>query len=267
MKSELLIMQDNELLIGTYKMSKGFCTTHSAVKKLITKYRERFERVGNRPLGDQILINQVGFEIRPKSKKKRVQELEFLLNEEQAMFLGTLLRNTEPVLKFKERLVSEFRRMYKFILSLRNQRQNSEWLEKRASGKIERRVETDSIKKFTEYAKNQGSESSSKYYMAISKMENFALFHLELVKFEYSNLRDVVSGMGLDALKTADRIVARALEEGMEKKFYYKEIYKLAKARVETFADIFGKMYVDDYRKILPENEHKHLGIGDLRIT
>ena len=39
----------------------------------------------------------------------------------------------------------------------------------------------------------------------------------------------------------ADRIVAKALREGMDRKLYYKDIFQMAKARVESFADLVGK--------------------------
>ena len=246
MKNDLVFVHHDDIVIGTYKLSKGFGTTHQAVKKLVTKYHDRFERVGKRHIGQQILVSQPGFEIRAKQQKKRIQELEFLLNEEQAMYLGTLLRNSDTVLDFKEKLVTEFRRMYKFLMSMRNQKQNTEWLEKRASGKIERRIETDSIKEFIEYSKNQGSTNAEKYYVAITKMENNALFHLDLITCKYSNLRNLVNGMALDVLKMADRIVEKALIEGMKKIMYYKDIYRMAKSRIETFADHLGKMHIDD---------------------
>ena len=89
-------------------------------------------------------------------------------------------------------------------------------------------------------------------------MENKALFYIELVSFEFKNFRDIVNGLGLDALKAADHIVAKALKDGMKQRMYYKDIYQLAKARIETFADSFGKMYV--------EQDEPNKQIGDISI-
>ena len=121
------------------------------------------------------------------------------------------------------------------------QQKNAEWLEKRAQGKLERRLETDIIQKFAIYATNQGSENAQKYYIVISKMENTALFALNFLEQKFENIREVVNTRSLDALMMADRIVARALEEGMEKMMNYKDIYKLAKERVEIFGNSIGK--------------------------
>ena len=42
----------------------------------------------------------------------------------------------------------------------------------RAEGKMIRKVETDAIKEFIEYAKENGSQSSERYYMIITKATN-----------------------------------------------------------------------------------------------
>lgn len=242
MESRIVVRKDDDLYVSTWSLSQGFQVTHQAVKKLVNKHKVRFDRMG-----------VVGFEIhqleRKRGKKAEGRKVEsFLLNETQSMFLGTLLKNTDVVLQFKETLVTEFqiqrRAIEKLMASIRVNKQNAEWLDKRASGKIERRVETDTIKEFVEYAVSQGSQSASKYYMVISKMENSALFNLELISIKYANLRDVVSGIGLDALKMADRIVAKAIKDGMKSRTYYKDIFQTAKARVESFADSMGKLQV-----------------------
>jgi len=238
---DLVFVHDDDIVIGTYKLSKGFGTTHQAVKKLVTKYHDRFERVGKRKIGQQIDVPISGFQIREFKSKKRRPDTEFLLNEEQAMYLGTLLRNSDTVLDFKEHLVTEFRRMYKFLMSIRNQKQNAEWLEKRASGKIERRLETDAIKEFIEYAISQGSKNAAKYYMIITKMQNSALFNMDMLTIECPNIRDVVDGLSLDALKMCDVIVAKTIRDKMKDKMFYKDIFQCAKARVESFADSIGK--------------------------
>ena len=122
------------------------------------------------------------------------------------------------------------------------QKQNIEWYEKRASGKVERRLETDTIQKFIEYAKDQGSQSAEKYYMVLTKMENNTLFNLALVEQKIPNLREIVEGFALDSLKMADYMVGKALKEGMSKNMNYKDIYQLAKGKVELFAGALGKV-------------------------
>lgn len=242
MENALVVVKDNELFVGTWDLAQGFGVEHRALTRLIKKYKSEFEELGVVTTALQQLESKKG----KKEPGRKVEQ--FLLCEEQAIYIVTLLTNTAQIREFKRKLSKEFlkqrRAIERLIASIRVNKQNAEWFEKRASGKIERRVETDAIKEFVEYSKTQGSKNADKYYMIISKMENNALFNLEFVTIEYSNLRDVVSGLGLDALKMADRIVAKALKDGMTLKMYYKDIFKMAKARVESFADSMGKILV-----------------------
>jgi phage regulator Rha-like protein len=239
MSKNIIIIENDDLLVGTWDLAEGFGVEHRAITRLIEKYKTEFEELG--------FVTTRLQQIDPTKRGRRVQE--YRLNEPQSVYLTTLLTNNQIVRKFKMFLTKEFFRQRKLLSKLLAQRQNQEWLEKRENGKIERRLETDKIQEFIAYAKAQGSESADKYYMIISKMENTALFSLELLEQKFPNLRDVVSGFALDSLKMADRIVGRALTEGMEKNFHYKDIYKLAKVRVETFADSIGKTPVIQFVK------------------
>lgn len=241
--NEVIFLKDDDLVAGTWKLSQGFEVEHRALKRLILKYKSDFEELGvvTTPLQQ------------PASKKGGRKVEEYFLNEPQCVYLTTLLTNNPIVRKFKLFLTKEFFRQRKLLAKLLVQKQNAEWLEKRASGKIERRIETDTIQKFVEYAKAQGSQNAEKYYMVISKMENQTLFHLDFVQQKFPNLRDVVDGFALDSLKMADHAVSRAINEGMTENLPYKDIYKLAKQRVETFASVIGKMPI-------------HIGLDNLKF-
>lgn len=231
MKTDLVVVCDKELRAGTHVLSLGFKTEHRALRKLVVKYKTEFEEFG-------VIASRVQ---KPTSKEGGRPIEEFLLNENQAMYLGTLLTNNEAVRTFKRKMIAEFARMKRVLQSLASQKQNAEWLEKRNTGKITRRQETDSIKDFVDYATKQGSGSASKYYMNISKMQNKALF---VLLQEFPNLRDALNLSQLSMAECADRIVSRALREGMDKMMAYKEIYQHAKKQVETFAEIVGKTVV-----------------------
>lgn len=233
MKEGLVEYYKEDFVIGTWKLSKGFKVEHRALKNLVNKYKSEFEELG-------FVTSPMQQRIGQKRKQGRQIE-EFLLNEPQATYLSTLLTNNEIVRSFKLKLTKEFFLQRKLLTKILSQKQNAEWLEKRTTGKLDRRIETDSIKDFVEYATGQGSKSANKYYMAISKMENAQLFFLELLNQKFPNIREICSTYQLTNLQTADRIVARALKEGMEKKMHYKEIYQMAKKRVENFAELIGK--------------------------
>lgn len=229
---------DNDLFTGTYKLSILFELHHKSLKKLIERYRLDFEDVGEIEVKTRSIS---GISNTRNSSKKGRPETEYLLNEPQAAFLILISKNKELVLKFKKHITKEFFNQRKKIIKLQCQLKNAEWQKLREEGKLDRKIETDSIKKFIEYATNQGSKNANKYYMIISKMEYITLFNIELLEQKFPNIRNLLNRYQLVTLQNADKIIARTLEEGINKKMFYKEIYKLAKARIESFVDLVGK--------------------------
>lgn len=149
------------------------------------------------------------------------------------------------------------RTLTEVIRSQKSVKQNSEWIESRKEGKKQRRIETDTISLFVDYATAQGSKSANKYFINISRMENNALFFVEQ---KYPNLRDVLGVFQLNTIQTADRIVAKALKDGMDQRLQYKDIYKLAKKRVLEYAELVGQTEVpSDLR--LKESPEKYLAM------
>ena len=181
-------------------------------------------------------------QIEVKNPEKRGRRFnEYKLNEPQTVYLTTLLTNNLEVRKFKLQLTKEFFKQRKLLNKLVVQRQNEEWRQKRISGKTDRRIETDSIKEFIEYATEQGSKNAKLYYMNISKMENKLLLPLELLKNNFENVRDICTSLDLNMLQMADLVVSRSLHDGMKKEMYYKDIYQHARDQVEAFACVMGR--------------------------
>jgi phage regulator Rha-like protein len=223
----IIHLENNEPVISSIDIAKGMEGTHESVIKLIKKYETDLQE-----------IKTFGFKIQ-KSKGRKTSYCN--LNEEQTAFLITLMRNSKKVVSFKKRLTQEFFKMRKKLLELASRQQNAEWLENRKVGKITRREETDTIKVFVDYATVQGSKNANMYYSNITKMENKALFLLEQ---KFKNLRDILDLRQLATIDNADAIVTKALTDGMSKNIHYKEIYKLAKKRVEAFADLRGQTFI-----------------------
>ena len=101
----------------------------------------------------------------------------------------------------------------------------------RAEGKIIRRVETDAIKEFIEYAKNNGSSSSERYYMIITKATN------EILGIEKGQ-RDSLTASQLEHLAMVERVIASTLMQGIEKGMNYKDIYKLASSKARQVYNV-----------------------------
>jgi phage regulator Rha-like protein len=220
-----VVQHGSQLVVDSRLVATELGIKHKNFLETIRKYQKDLEEFG-----------KVAFETAVESKSNN-PEVFCWLTEEQATFAMTLSRNSAKVIECKKKLTKGFYAAKKLL----QQRSNAEWIEARDAGKRNRKQETDGIKAFVEYAKSQGSQSAEKYYMSISKMENAALF---LVEQKYPNLREVLGVAELGLIAVADTIVLNALRDGMAQALHYKDIYKLAKERVEVLGAAHGKVTI-----------------------
>jgi phage regulator Rha-like protein len=247
-KNALIEYIDGEFVIGSLEIAQKCEVEHRSLKYTIERNFADIKELGKKEPKTRTTFDISNVET-PTQKKTKVGRptQEYLLSEEQATFLILLLRGRYKkdklckITQFKKHLTKVFFAQRTILQQIITQKQNAEWLQARAEGKIERIECTNEIKDYTEYCSKLGSKNALKYYVLISKMENKALFHVELLTMEYPNLRDILDKRQLSNLKTADRIIAKALRDGMEKKMYYKDIFQMAKNRIESFAELIGK--------------------------
>nr|DAF22772.1 MAG TPA: antirepressor [Caudoviricetes sp.] len=105
---------------------------------------------------------------------------------------------------------------------------DNKWLGIRNESKQARRYETDQIKLFVEYAKEQGSKSADRYYVLFTKLINGKMGI-------QSGKRDELSQETLMELKSLETLVKMRIRKLMEKKIPYKKIYQDVKMLVEEF--------------------------------
>ena len=223
---------NEEVRSGTFIISQGFERDHFRVLELVKKYESDFLDLDNKHDLDELIRRRI-----PAKKAGRPVD-EFLLNEQQTIFLGTLFRNTKKVVAFKKRLAKEFVEQRNWISNAIQQRNNPDWQNVRRDGKLFYREKTDIVKNFVDYATDQGSKNAKMYYSNLAKMENSALFYFEQ---RYKNLREVLTIKQLMQISTADDIIEKALQDGMSQTLNYKDCYKLAKNRIIAFVEIIGK--------------------------
>lgn len=96
---------DGELRTTSVAVAVNVNLPHPTVIKLVRRYQAQMTELG----ALRFEVSNSGFEIR-NSTRGRHTEFAFL-NEDQAAFLMTLMRNSEDVVRFKLRLVKEFSRM------------------------------------------------------------------------------------------------------------------------------------------------------------
>lgn len=213
---ELVELRREEIFTNSKVIAEGTGNKHEAVQAIISKYTSDIEDFGALRFEMRVLKHE--------NYRGSTREKIYYLNEEQATFVITLLRNSKTVVKFKKELVRQFYAMRRFLL----ERQSNQWQDTRISNKQNRIKETDVIKKFVEYAKEQGSKHSDKLYITYTK----------LAKTVVNGKRDMVNIDDLNNLTLVERIILQTIEIDMSMDKHYKEIYKDCKDRIEQFKDI-----------------------------
>lgn len=95
---EIVIVENEKALTTSLHIADGAKANHKAVMQLIKTHIHHFNKFG-----------RVAFEMRPFETEGGIQSRRIaILNEQQATFLMTLMRNTERVVDFKCALVQAF---------------------------------------------------------------------------------------------------------------------------------------------------------------
>lgn len=209
---ELVELKGNDIFTNSKVIAEGTENQHESVVAIIRKYEKDICEFGKLEYSDL------------KSGKRGQPEKIYYLNEEQATFVITLLRNSKTVVKFKKELVRQFYAMRKFLLD----KQSKQWNDTRLANKENRLKETDVIKMLVDYAKEQGSTHSDKLYLTYTK----------LAKSIIGGNRDTVSVTDLNNLTLVESIILQTIRIDMSMGMPYKDIYKDCKDRLERFADI-----------------------------
>lgn len=229
MEKQIVVIHEDVGLAGTVLIAEGFNRRHEQIVRLIKKYKKEFEE-----------INTLNVFIR-KAKTKSFEE--FLLDEDQFFFLGTLFRNNTQIVKFKLRLVKEFKRCRKQLAKALDQKHDPTWSQARLTNKTIRLLETGAIQEFIAYAKKQGGTPGGcdKYYSNFTRMTNALLF---ICEGKFQNLRNVLTPKQLMIVGSAELVISKSLRDDMKNNVFYKEIYKNTKKKVELFAELHGQSEV-----------------------
>lgn len=211
--NDLVYLKRDDAFTDSLIISAGTGIEHRKIKVAIKKHEKKLREFG-----------ELSAPYKAESTGGRPEEY-YSLNEAQATFLITLLKNTDVVVNFKAELVRQFVAMRKLIA----EKQTVTWIETRQQGKLTRKSETDVIKQLVEYAKKQGSGHADMLYMTYSKLAN---------KYAGVDKRDNATVMQLNNLSLMEHIILNVIQNGITAGMYYKEIYKASKTRLETMKDI-----------------------------
>lgn len=196
--NDLVQIRRNDVYTTSLVIAEGTNILHRTLKRTIRNHESFLEAFG---LLETYLTESSG---------GRPEEF-YLLNEQQATFLITLLKNTETVVAFKLELVRQFYTMRKFIL----EKQSEEWKTQRSDGKVIRREETDVIRQLVEYAKRQGSQNADRLYITYSTLAQ---------KTAGITSRETATVVQLNTLAFAETVIRNVIAGCMAQEVPYKEI-------------------------------------------
>lgn len=198
-------------------IAEGTGIARRKIRDAIRKYQSDLESFG------RVASYQATLETAGGPQKATV----YRLNEQQAAFLLTLLKNTPAVVTFKKELVRQFYAMRDFI----QERQSSVWQDTRALGEEIRRMETDAIKALVDYAEAQGSRHAVRYYQSISRLADRTAGVVE---------RDKARTTELSVLLMVERIVAQEIRAGIEAGEPYRGIYAAVKEKLYGLSSLLA---------------------------
>lgn len=232
---------NGELMVDSRIIAERLEVEHQSCFRLIKKFKHKFDEFGTLYFMDFKSIN---------SGRGRPEKFTYL-SESHAIFLLTLSKNSDNVVNLKSDLTKSFDKYKRAYIRQAANQGKLAWQQARIEGKVTRRTETDTIKEFVDYATAQGSQRANTYYMNISKMVNKSLFFVDEALGHPKNFRDLLGHTQLTQLDTADNLVFKILRESMQEEIYYKDVYKLAKEKVESLAAIIGKTDVLEQRALV----------------
>jgi phage regulator Rha-like protein len=229
MKTDLVYISKKELVINSKLVSEMLEIKH---RDLLRTIKAILEYKKNNVPASALKFPQKFTEGSFSTKMGRTYKM-YEMNEQAYMKLAMHLKGYAKAEMVQDSIIEAFSLMKRAVLN----QQNSSWLNARKSGKEIRTIETNIIKEFVDYATNQGSKSAFRYYSNVTKMTNKALELLVQTK-DGNPLRDLATVSELGYIQMAENIATSMIIQGMKENLPYKYIFKLAKQKVNDFADL-----------------------------
>jgi len=168
------------------------------------------------------------------NKQGREYEM-YEFGKEAYMFLvmqlgGAKSKETRQLIFEKQQLfIKAFSKMEQMLVN----QSNEEWKRIREQTKLARKIETDTIQEFIEYARKQGSSKAEWYYKHFT---NATYKALKLLEHNKPKTRELLDTMELSQLIIAEDMISKLIKQEMEAGEHYKVIYEKAKNKLIEFA-------------------------------
>lgn len=189
----------------------------NAIKNIHNKNHDRF---------DKYSVVLTGAQFEPPLKNNSKAQKVYMYNEFgiYAMCARSRQKVADNFNDWVAGVISSIRKKGYYIATEKDEK----WLGVRNEAKESRHYETDQIKLFTEYAKEQGSKNADRYYVLFTKLINSKIGI-------QSGKRDELPQETLMELKSLETLVRMKIRKLMKEKIPYKKIYQEVKNMVEEF--------------------------------
>ena len=224
MENELVEVLKKEVYCDSRIIAEKFGKRHDNVIKSINQLTEKIQNLSPNFLGHKII---------KKEWEYRGRKIPYYLLNRKSFSLLVMSFSGDKAFEWQNKFYDAFTEMEKQIANLHNE----QWQIAREQGKLARAETTDSIKELVNHATSQGSKNAKFYYATITKEIYKALKFLEKGEKVPTKFRDVLNALQINQLFIAETIASKKIEEGIEKKLHYKEIYLLAKQAVIQFGE------------------------------
>lgn len=128
--------------------------------------------------------------------------------------------------ELKEKYIQQFNKMEKLIDEILT----PEWQQQRLANKVTRKLETDQIKLFVNYAKEHGSKNADRYYTLFSKLAN---------KYAYISNRDFSDFKKLKNLEMIENVINKEIIKLVSNEVEYHVAYNTIKNKVIMISEYF----------------------------
>ena len=216
----LVFLKGNTPFTNSLVIAKGTNNEHRAILQLVKKYEEKFNR------WDAVRFSHLKCGNNERDLRGRPTKVAFL-NEQQATFLITLLKNTDVVLDFKAELVDRFYKMREIIA----RHQNAEWIDARHDVKSYQKFLNDMLKDLVDYAVNQGCKHADKLYINYNRLINKTL------GIDPAS-RDQQPAYVLHEIRKLQAMIETTVRGLMHKHVPYKQIYQDCKSTLTSYSQL-----------------------------
>jgi len=229
MNNELVHNIKNDFFVDSKTIADNLEVTHKDLLRTIERIVERQKNnVPTSPLKFPPIFIEGSF-INKMNRSFKMYEM----NESAFMKLAMQLSGYEKAEVVQDAIIESFQLMKRALLN----HENASWINARKESKEIRKIETDTIKDFVNYATKQGSKNAKFYYSNVTKMTNKALEILLQVK-DGKPMRDLASVQELGYIRTVENLAQEAIKYGMDNNLPYKFIYSDAKEKVSNLVDV-----------------------------